>query len=941
MKLRDGSEIARWAEKSPEDLVETWKAIWAERGKNLLARPLVETADECRQWLVGTPLEHAKLRPWKADLCAQLMDIEKRLDDFPWLAELRETAKVPRGLKKEHWPSIEANETVKKLLESVRDAIVAWVQVSQWNDAATLQAAEQALKLARLALDAREEYRQAKRAISSLDFDDLIVETRDLLRDHAADLGDDTEHDVGFVLVDEFQDTDPVQAEILRGLAGLDFKAKGLFLVGDFKQSIYRFRGAQPQLFREFRDAFPEPGRLALTENFRSATGIIQFVNRLFQGEFSEDEPELIPGPDASRPDGPFPVEFLWAAEPVEDLKEKRSVDDERKIEAQWLARRIRSGIDAGWTVKDRKIKTPRQAHPGDVAILFRTLNDLASYENALFKEGLDYYVVGGKAFYNQQEVHDLINILSWIEDPFDAVALAATLRSPFFAVSDEGLFWLGTAFEKDLVANLERFGEIRELSPTDSERVSRAQSLLSNFRGLKDRIPMAELMDCILAETGYETALLGEFLGDRKRGNARKLVKLARSFDDQPGFTLAQFVARLRADQRKPPSEGEAGTTNEDGKAVRLMTIHQAKGLEFPIVVIPDLNRGKSNKTSLMTFRSEMGPVIHAKATPDDDSNEFSEEAETEKTLGSTLFKILEKSEEAEEAIRLFYVATTRARDHLILSAPFDPRGNKPGKSEALRLLGSKFDLNTGRSIQGEPPIEVQVTSVSPPARETPRARKARPRLRAMSRIIRMASPVEPASDSSPLMNPTKLCVDLGELQGLDGRAQRLDQFLRKLLTDPKVFHAGELAEVSWRTARRQVPVIQDQMLNEAVRLLEPWCEGSIQNMFDDSLLVERGMTWTLAWPLGSPAATVFQGWVDFLLRDALGIWTVLNVSGVGSPPLIERLRLKLSARAAEALGMGPVSQAWRISLGSLEPAEGDCDFSDQSIAELIKDIV
>ena len=941
VKLRDGSELALWAEKSPEALVETWQSIWLEQGKAITARPLIDTVEECRRWLIATPLDHAKLKPWKLELCAKLSEVSNHLDDYPWIAEMRESAKLPRGLKKEHWPSVEANEKAKVVLESVRVALVDWTKVSRHSDAATLQAAEHALRFARLALDAREEYRQAKRAISSLDFDDLIVETRDLLRNHLDDLGDEAGHDVGFVLVDEFQDTDPVQGEILRRLAGDGHHSSGLFLVGDFKQSIYRFRGAQPRLFQEFRDAFPEAGRLALTENFRSAAGIIRFVNRLFDGAFSKDEPELVPGPDASRPDGPFPVEFLWAVEPHDDPKERRTVDEERRIEAQWVARRIRSGIDAGWTINDRKTKAARNAHAGDVAILFRTLNDLASYENALFKEGLDYYVVGGKAFYHQQEVQDIINILSWIEDPFDALALAATLRSPFFAVSDEGLFWLGTAFEKDIVENLERISEIRELSPADTERLHRAQNLLTTFRGLKDRVPMAELLDRVLVDTGYESALLAEFLGDRKRGNARKLVKLARSFDDQPGFTLARFVARLRADQRKPPSEGEAGTANEDGQAVRLMTIHQSKGLEFPIVVIPDLNRGVSNSTSLLTFRSELGPVIHAKSISDDDSGEFAEESEAEKSLGSILYKILEKSEDADEAIRLFYVATTRARDHLILSAPFDPRGTKPPKSQALRLLGSRFDLNTGRSIEGEPPIQVQVTSESPPARETPRARRASPRLRAMSRIIRMANPAVPSGDLPSPAKPTARWIDLGEIRGLDGRAQRFDSFLRKLLADPKVFQPGELSEVSRRIARRHVPSILEPSRVEAVRLLEPWCEGSIQNMLDESFLVERGMTWTLAWPMGSPSPTVFQGWVDFLLRDELGVWTVLNVSGLGDSPAVERLRLKLGARGAEALGMGPVTQGWRIALGSLEPAEGDCDFSDQAINDLINEVM
>ena len=942
VKLRDGSELELWARRTPEELLAAWRVIWNERGKPALAKPLLDTSERCRRWLVDTPLEHAKLKPWKADLSAQLIDLPRNIEDYEWLAALREASKLPRGLRKEHWPSVEANESTKAILESLRDAIVDWMKATRWSEPSTLQAADFGIRFARLALDARAEYDRAKRAINSLDFDDLIVATRDLLRDHVEEVVADGENAVGFVLVDEFQDTDPVQAELLRSLAGVEFEAGRLFLVGDFKQSIYRFRGARPQLFQEFRDAFPNAGRLALTENFRSATGISQFVNRLFAGAFSADEPELAPGPDASRPEGLFPVEFVWAVEPGEDQSQKVSAEEGREVEARWLARRIRTGIESGWTVKDRKTKAMRNADPGDVAFLFRSLNDLAAYENALVKEGLDYYVVGGKAFYNQQEVQDIINILSWIEDPFDALALVATLRSPFFAVSDEGLFWLRTAFDRDLVENLANVERILDVSPSDRDRLHRANDLLTTFRGLKDRVPIAELVDRVLVDTGYESALLAEFLGDRKRGNARKLVKLAESFDDQPGFTLARFVARLRADQNHPPSEGEAGTTNEDGQAVRLMTIHQSKGLEFPIVVVPDLNRGGNNKTSLVTFRSELGPVVHAKTSADDDSNEFTEESESERSLGSAVYNVLEKEEEAEEAVRLFYVAATRARDRLILSAAFDPSGMKAAKSEALRLLGARFDLNSGWSLNGDPPLQVQVTTVPPPALETARPRKARPRLRAMSRIIQSSRVVESVETKSPSSAwRGRKWVDLDELRGLEGRNIKLDRFVRALLKDPSVFIPGELEGLAARLARRQVPCVQNHLIAEAVALLRTWPEGVFENLFAESLLVERGMPWTIAWPIGSIHPTVFGGWADFLSRDERGAWTVLNFSTPGSPDPIERLRSKLSARAAEAMGMGPVLGSCRVRLGVLELFDLDNDFSDESIEEILDQLI
>ena len=135
---------------------------------------------------------------------------------------------------------------------------------------------------------------------------------------------------------------------------------------------------------------------------------------------------------------------------------------------------------------------------------------------------------------------------------------------------------------------------------------------MLDDWRALKDRLPIAALVDRVLDESGFEAALLGEFLGDRKRANARKLVRLARRFDAQGRFTLADFVARLRADLREPPREEQAATTDEEGESVRLMSIHQAKGLEFPIVVVPDLNRRDDHGRENVTFHEELGPLVN-----------------------------------------------------------------------------------------------------------------------------------------------------------------------------------------------------------------------------------------------------------------------------------------------------------------------------------------
>ena len=246
-------------------------------------------------------------------------------------------------------------------------------------------------------------------------------------------------------------------------------------------------------------------------------------------------------------------------------------------------------------------------------ALLFRAMTDLWPYETALADEGFDYHTIGGSAFYAQQEVHDVINLLSVVEDPFDEIALAGALRSPFFGVSDEGLFRLATTFEDGgLTAGLvPARRDRRTLERRSHPRGTGARAACRN--GGRTRIGCRwrgwwRGSSTSRASTG---AVVCEFLGDRKLANTRKIIRLARDFDRQGGFTLAEFVARLRADLENEPREEQAATTDEAGASIRLMSIHQAKGLEFPIVVLPDLARSSPSRSPLVACRPDLGLVV------------------------------------------------------------------------------------------------------------------------------------------------------------------------------------------------------------------------------------------------------------------------------------------------------------------------------------------
>jgi len=924
---RTRGDLRDWADRDPAEVVAGWRETWEAEVRPMLLAGFVADAQPGLDLLASQPCSNVVMQQRQAFLVTHVPGLPQDPDAEGLLDRIKEHARVQGGGTKTHWPTPEVYEAVKDALEALRKAVDATRNALAWDEAASLLAAEHGGRLARLAAGALDAYDDAKRAAGLLDFDDLLIRARDLLRNRGR-FGPDAF--AGALLVDEFQDTDPIQGEILERLAGAGLGAGALFLVGDPKQSIYRFRGAEPRIFQDFRGRFPEPGRRALTANFRSVPGILHFVNALFAGTFPGEE--LHPARAAGPPGRPA-VAFLWADEPAADGAPAPSAHQRRGIEARWIARLLARRLADGWPVQGTD-GSVRNAHPGDVALLFRALTDVAPYEAALAAEGLDYHVVGGSAYFLQQEVTDLINLLSVIEDPTDALALAGTLRSPFGAVSDDGLYWLATTGAGDLARNFEGGARIEALSAADRPKVARAHRLLTGWRSLKDRLPMAALIGRALEESGYEAALLGEYLGARKRANVRKLVRLARRYDRQGGFTLADFVARLRADQRKPPREEQAATTEAEGTSVRLMSIHQAKGLEFPIVVLPDLDRRPTPERPGVAFHPDLGPLVRPPAGDDPDG-------EAGASLGWTIYRRLEEREEAAEALRLFYVATTRARDALILSAGA-AAGAKPA-APALALLAGRFDRATGRRRgpipDGWPEPEVEVIAAPPPPTDAASiADRARPRIATILEAIEEAGPpieAEAEAEAAPLTAGRRpRSVDLDPARHLAPGPARVDRLVRAILADPRALQPAKLRAVADRAARAQAPAATRRVRHEAIARLGPWLAGPLARGVAKASEVRRAIHWTAAWPPDAADATVYQGVVDLAFRDARGDWQLVALALAEAPEAPERLRLLLAARSAGRLGFGPVARGWRVRLGPGGGLHGEEDFTDRVVA-------
>lgn len=910
---RPDLDLDVWASTPPSEIVSSWERF---RDGPALASLLSGMAPDHRELLEvlsGNECSHPVMSDRRAMILADLPRLHLAANPAAAMAELREFAKVQGGGKKDHWPSAEVYEEVKKRLTYLRGHIDTLLKLLAPDDGRSLAAAEAGVRFARLASQAVAEYSRAKAQEGVLDFDDLQSRVRDLLRHGPVAVREDLVRSIDILLVDEFQDTDATQAEILSHLAGAEIGGGRLFLVGDAKQSIYRFRGARPEIFDRFRKDFPPTGRLNLTENFRSVPGILAFVNALFGETFPGREHLLRPGgpPSGLDAEAAPAVEFLWSGAPGA----RTDAASRRKAEAAAIARMLSARLAAGWTVRVRGERESRAARPGDVAILFRSRSDFPLYEHALASEGLDYHVVGGSTFFAQQEVIDLINLLSAIEDPFDPLALAGTLRGPVFGVSDEGLFWLATAGTGDLPSAFQRWERVAEsLAPDDRTAIGRAHVLLSRWRGEKDRLSIAGLLNLALVDSGFEAALLGEFLGERKRANVRKLVRLARKFDQRGSFTLADFVARLRADVKNPPREEQATTTDDRGRAVRLMTIHQAKGLEFPIVIVADLDRDTPNTSKLMSYHPELGVLVRATGTDPDD------ELPT-RNLGRLLRDRIESRAEHEEALRVFYVAATRARDALVLSAGISP--DDPPASPALTLLAERFHLADGTCRVGEvdperPPRAAVIADSAdlPPgnASRTP----FRPRiLMTARRITRASPPFEEDGARSGTSRQRWLSLDTSSV--LTGAMPEVDRLLRAALTDPSAIGDVPLPDLVERIARSQGLWTSDRVHSLACRLLDQWRSSRVFRAVARADQVRRAIRWTVAWPPDDPSATVYSGRIDLACRNANGAWNLVNIALEAGDEVRSRetLNLQLSAFASGAHAIGPVSAGWLVTLG------------------------
>ena len=547
--------------------------------------------------------------------------------------------------------------------------------------------------------DAVRRYTAAKQAQGALDYLDLELGAVDLLRDHpavAAAVRERFRH----LMVDESQDINPVQAELIELIAGADGAGPrpALFLVGDARQSIYRFRGADVHRFTALQELVARRGGplLPLSRSFRSHDALVGRINELFGEVFAGTAlslaalPSMTGRPGEAPGDGPYLTLTQIGSEAPDGGRPREP--ERRRVEADVIAEEIERLLAEGRLVWDRDDREMRPARPGDIAILLRRFRHVHVFQQALDTHGITAATPSGTGFFTRQEVLDCINLLRWLAEPQDDLALSGVLRSPFFALGDDTLLGLrergrpltALADPPDGIAGEER------------ARCAHASGTLTELRRAAASLPADALLELALERTAFEASWAPLAGGEQARANIRKLLRIVRTLAGHPLSEVVSYLEQRRDDL--DPREGPATLDRPD--AVQLMTVHGAKGLEFPIVFVPEAHLSSWSTWDAVRWSRSDGVSVTLERDEDDDTRPrpgFYAHLQQQDQL-----------EDAEEHRRLFYVAATRAGDYLHIS------GDESRSGGWLHSLRDAHATGALREIELREPVPPDLAAIA-----------------------------------------------------------------------------------------------------------------------------------------------------------------------------------------------------------------------------------
>lgn len=624
---------------------------------------------------------------------ASIDDIAALRSEFGQVTDCFRTIRGPSGAKAD--PVL--SQSIKDWKQQAKDAIDDLQALSVSQKAAPL-----AKGLALLLAPLSERFSRLKHEEAVLDFSDLLSLARNLLRDHPT-VRHELRQRFQVFLIDEFQDTSPIQAELVTLLVGDEGHSPGrLYIVGDRKQSIYDFRGADVAAFTRLCQRLRELGadEETLDRSYRSLPGVLQFVNRLFaqvmqppSGQLPDwfvrwdpendplkaqrsDETVATPQVELLRPTNPAP------ANPQGDAVKIPSIVREANLIAERIDALLADGV-----------------RPGQIVVLLRRFTHLLHYTTALRRKRIPHYVVRGRGFFAAQEVRDLASLLRLLDDPSDVQALVAVLRSPLCGLSDESLARLHLAGRLSLPALCETPsspGEIPDEPDLDDQpahlllrlpademnRLRHIVSLLGLLTTEADRFDPADLFTIAIEACDYRAVLAADPDGGQRLANLDRLIERARAYSGRLR-AFARFLrlqtdpdlARLNGD---PSDEPAAQMLSEHDDAVRIMTVHQAKGLEFPTVIVGGCTTRERHDTPQVVYDRELGLGLSIYV-----------DGERRMTLQQKRIATRRKQRVRAESDRLFYVAATRAKDRLIWAGESDSGIGSTWRQPIEQLIG------------------------------------------------------------------------------------------------------------------------------------------------------------------------------------------------------------------------------------------------------------
>jgi ATP-dependent helicase/nuclease subunit A len=712
-----------WADKTPEayvaavgELVET--SFGPTEAGELITKPTVQNAIEELQQLADRDLS-IPMDDNGMEILTNLVDFleqtgahtqdGKPIDRQRFLLAVATAVTTNAGtLQSQTWRYAGSKETwgdhghrdarakLKDALDTLTDVIDPEQRNLDHDPAVAHNGAQQAIALARVFQATRVEYQKMKAQQHALDYSDLITDAITFLqRDEQARqaLRDQFE----YIMIDEVQDTDPRQWQLVKLLSGDDpdqFDGQNVFLVGDEKQSIYRFRDADVTQFREARQTLiaDNPahvdGDLELTGNFRTVESTLMGINDIFKRVFQpappdEEDPddttteyesyeaqpqwldacrqagtdingtvEYLVVPDGEDADESFGLEHTWFTEDQFISRADR--------EAQAVVERLTQLFAGETQVYDEALGACVSVQPRHVALLFRSSRRIAAFERKFEDEAIPYTNLAGSGFYDTPEILPLINLLNVFEEPTQDIPLYGVLRSPLFGFTDETL-----AMARDAD------GSLWESLQSATPELQSAREQIEEWRqtvGLMDDTTVcrwSSLLSQVIDDTGY---LISIGAGDRPQqavANVEKFREQLRNWEESSARSVTDLINRIERTREGGEDPSEA-TVPGEREGVELRTVHSAKGLEFPVVVIPEISRQFNMQSSIPSAHFERindEPTLGMKAPTA--TNAY----ESTKTAAYKRVREHHRRRERAEQRRVLYVAATRARDHLLFT--------------------------------------------------------------------------------------------------------------------------------------------------------------------------------------------------------------------------------------------------------------------------------